>query len=154
MSLLPDPARPLDEGAAAAAFAAIFDGKVADDALANFLTTLADRGETVGEIVAAARALRARTIQPFRAADALDVCGTGGDGMHSLNISTAVSLVVAACGVKLAKHGNRAEARSVGQWLRHGWHVAVGYVLGFFVLLAVLGWHPEPLRRTAVALLG
>jgi hypothetical protein len=36
------------------------------------------------------------------------------------------------------------EARSVGQWVRHGWHVAVGYVLGFFVLLAVLGWHPEP----------
>jgi Na+/H+ antiporter NhaD/arsenite permease-like protein len=41
------------------------------------------------------------------------------------------------------------EARSVGQWLRHGWHVAVGYVLGFFILLAVLGWHPEPLRKTA-----
>ncbi|HET9976112.1 MAG TPA: citrate transporter [Burkholderiaceae bacterium] len=39
------------------------------------------------------------------------------------------------------------EARSVGLWLRHGWHVAVGYVLGFFVLLAVVGWHPEPLRK-------
>jgi Na+/H+ antiporter NhaD/arsenite permease-like protein len=43
------------------------------------------------------------------------------------------------------------EARSVGQWLRHGWHVAVGYVLGFFILLQVLGWHPEPLRRGAAA---
>jgi Na+/H+ antiporter NhaD/arsenite permease-like protein len=43
------------------------------------------------------------------------------------------------------------EARSVGQWLRHGWHVAVGYVLGFFILLAVLGWHPEPLRKSAPA---
>jgi Na+/H+ antiporter NhaD/arsenite permease-like protein len=43
------------------------------------------------------------------------------------------------------------EARSVGQWLRHGWHVAVGYVLGFFILLAVLGWHPEPLRKAASA---
>ena len=41
------------------------------------------------------------------------------------------------------------EARSVGQWLRHGWHVAVGYVIGFFILLAVLGWHPEPLRKSA-----
>jgi Na+/H+ antiporter NhaD/arsenite permease-like protein len=41
------------------------------------------------------------------------------------------------------------EARSVGQWLRHGWHVAVGYVLGFFILLAVMGWHPEPLRKNA-----
>jgi Na+/H+ antiporter NhaD/arsenite permease-like protein len=43
------------------------------------------------------------------------------------------------------------EARSVGQWLRHGWHVAVGYVLGFFILLAVLGWYPEPLRKAAPA---
>ena len=39
------------------------------------------------------------------------------------------------------------EARSVGLWLRHGWHVAVGYLIGFAVLLAVVGWHPEPLRR-------
>ena len=114
MTALPDPSRPLDEGAAAEAFAAIFDGKVDDETLASFLTTLADRGETVGEVVAAARALRARAIQPFRAADALDVCGTGGDGMHSLNISTAVSLVVAACGVKLAKHGNRAASSTSG----------------------------------------
>jgi Na+/H+ antiporter NhaD/arsenite permease-like protein len=43
------------------------------------------------------------------------------------------------------------EVRSVGQWLRHGWHIAVGYVLGFFILLAVLGWHPEPLRKAATA---
>ncbi|WP_164156104.1 anthranilate phosphoribosyltransferase [Sandarakinorhabdus rubra] len=114
MSLLPDPARPLDDSAAAEAFAAIFDGKVADEALAGFLVTLADRGETVTEVVAAARALRARAIRPFVAVDALDVCGTGGDGMHSLNISTAVSLVVAACGVKLAKHGNRAASSTSG----------------------------------------
>ena len=43
------------------------------------------------------------------------------------------------------------EARSVGQWLRHGWHVAVGYVLGFFILLAVVGWQPEPLRKSVTA---
>jgi Na+/H+ antiporter NhaD/arsenite permease-like protein len=43
------------------------------------------------------------------------------------------------------------EARSVGQWLRQGWHVAVGYIIGYFVLLAVLGWHPEPLHRAAAA---
>ncbi|MBU6166309.1 MAG: anthranilate phosphoribosyltransferase [Alphaproteobacteria bacterium] len=114
MITLPDPAAPLDAGAAADAFAAIFDGKVADDALAGFLASLADRGETATEVVAAAQALRARAIQPFRATDALDVCGTGGDGMHSLNISTAVSLVVAACGVKLAKHGNRAASSTSG----------------------------------------
>jgi len=45
------------------------------------------------------------------------------------------------------------EARSVGQWLRHGWHVAVGYVIGYFILLFVLGWHPEPLRKALTALL-
>jgi Na+/H+ antiporter NhaD/arsenite permease-like protein len=43
------------------------------------------------------------------------------------------------------------QARSVGQWLRHGWHVAVGYVLGFFILLVVIGWHPEPLRKAAAS---
>jgi anthranilate phosphoribosyltransferase len=114
MSLLPDPASPLDDSAAAEAFAAIFDGKVDDAALAGFLTALADRGETAGEIAAAARALRGRAIRPFVAPDALDVCGTGGDGMHSLNISTAVSLVVAACGVPVAKHGNRAASSTSG----------------------------------------
>lgn len=114
MTALPDPSRPLEEGVAMEAFAAIFDGRVDDAALAAFLVTLADRGETVDEVVAAARALRARVIQPFTAPLALDVCGTGGDGMHSLNVSTAVSLVVAACGVKLAKHGNRAASSTSG----------------------------------------
>jgi anthranilate phosphoribosyltransferase len=99
---------------AADAFAAILDGKVADDALAAFLVTLADRGETVTEIVAAARALRARQCHALDAPDAIDVCGTGGDGQHSLNVSTAVSLVVAACGIKVAKHGNRAASSSSG----------------------------------------
>jgi anthranilate phosphoribosyltransferase len=114
MSLLSDPTSPLDSDAAANAFAAIFDGKVDDAALAAFLTILADRGETAGEVVAAATALRSRAIKPFVAPDALDVCGTGGDGMHSLNISTAVALVVAGCGVKIAKHGNRAASSTSG----------------------------------------
>ena len=43
------------------------------------------------------------------------------------------------------------QARSVGAWLKGGWHVAVGYVLGFFILQAVLGWHPEPLRKAVTA---
>lgn len=111
---LPDPARPLDAQAAADAFARILDGMIEDARLAAFLTTLADRGETVDEIVAAARALRDRQSYAPQAPDALDVCGTGGDGMHSLNISTAVSLVVAACGVKVAKHGNRAASSTSG----------------------------------------
>ncbi len=112
---LPDPSRPLDAQAAADAFARIFDGDVEDAALAGFLTTLAERGETVEEVTAAARALRARMAHRVDAPDtAIDVCGTGGDGMHSLNISTAVSLVVAACGVPVAKHGNRAASSASG----------------------------------------
>ena len=111
---LPDPASPLDADAAADAFARILDGDVDDAALAGFLVTLADRGETVTEIVAAARALRARQSFAPQVPDAIDVCGTGGDGRHSLNVSTAVSIVVAACGVKVAKHGTRAASSSSG----------------------------------------
>lgn len=114
MKPLPDPKTPLDPDSAAEAFAAILDGLVADDALAAFLVALADRGETVTEIVAAASALRTRQSFAPQAPDAIDVCGTGGDGKHSLNVSTAVSLVVAACGVKVAKHGNRAASSSSG----------------------------------------
>jgi anthranilate phosphoribosyltransferase len=114
VKLLPDPARPLSPDEAADAFAAILDGKVGDDALAAFLIALADRGETVDEIVAAASALRQRQSFAPQAPDAIDVCGTGGDGKHSLNVSTAVSLVVAACGIKVAKHGNRAASSSSG----------------------------------------
>ncbi len=111
---LPDPASPLDADAAADAFARILDGDVDDAVLAGFLVALADRGETVTEIVAAARALRSRQSFAPQAPHAIDVCGTGGDGRHSLNVSTAVSIVVAACGVKVAKHGNRAASSSSG----------------------------------------
>ncbi len=111
--ILPDPSRPLGADADDA-FACILDGRVEDEALAAFLATLATRGETVDEIVAAARAMRARMTPGPAAPDAIDVCGTGGDGKHSLNVSTAVSIVVAACGVKVAKHGNRAASSSSG----------------------------------------
>lgn len=111
---LPDPCAPLPRDAADDAFARILDGDVDDASLAAFLSTLADRGETVEEVTAAASALRARMSNRLEASDAIDVCGTGGDGQHSLNISTAVSLVVAACGVPVAKHGNRAASSSSG----------------------------------------
>lgn len=115
MSLaLPDPAHPLAPDAAMDAFARILDGQIDDATLAAFLAALANRGETVDEVTAAAQALRARMINRLEAPDAIDVCGTGGDGQHSLNISTAVSLVVAACGFPVAKHGNRAASSSSG----------------------------------------
>ena len=114
MSLLPDPTAPLTQEEAASAFAAILDGTVSDEAIAAFLVALSDRGETATEIAAAARAMRARVISVKAPPGAIDVCGTGGDGHHTLNISTAVSLVVAACGAPVAKHGNRAASSKAG----------------------------------------
>lgn len=111
---LPDPLYPLEEAEAEHAFAAILDGKVPDEDIAQFLVGLSDRGETASEIAGAARAMRARMIPIIAPANAIDVCGTGGDGHHTLNVSTAVSLVVAACGVPVAKHGNRAASSKAG----------------------------------------
>jgi len=92
----------------------ILDGKLSDDEISNELITLADRGESADDIIAAARAMRSRMIVVNAPENAIDVCGTGGDGSHSLNISTATALVVAACGVPMAKHGNRAASSKSG----------------------------------------
>lgn len=114
MSALPPVAAPLAEDEAEAAFGAMLDGRVADEEIARFLIELSDRGETAAEIAGAARAMQARLIPIDAPANAIDVCGTGGDGHHTLNVSTAVSLVVAACGVPVAKHGNRAASSKAG----------------------------------------
>jgi anthranilate phosphoribosyltransferase len=66
------------------------------------------RGETVGEITACARAMRRQAVHLDHPYAVIDTCGTGGDGLHTLNISTAAALVTAAAGLKVAKHGNRA----------------------------------------------
>lgn len=127
MSALPDPAEPLSEEAAGAAFDAIFEGAADAEAIGAFLLALAARGETAAEIAAAARALRARMVPVSAPPGAIDVCGTGGDGSHSLNVSTAVAFVVAGAGVPVAKHGNRgASSRS-----------------GTADVLMALGWEPE-----------
>ncbi|MEH3105326.1 MAG: anthranilate phosphoribosyltransferase [Sphingomonas phyllosphaerae] len=114
VALLPDPSSPLARESAAQAFADILDAKTSEEAVADFLIRLAERGETSIEIAEAARALRQRLIPIAAPGDAIDVCGTGGDGQHTLNVSTAVSLVVAACGVPVAKHGNRAASSKAG----------------------------------------
>lgn len=111
---LPDPATPLSRDAAAQAFADILDARASEQAIADFLIGLTERGETATEIAEAARALRDRMIAVKAPAGAIDVCGTGGDGHHTLNVSTAVALVVAACGVPVAKHGNRAASSKAG----------------------------------------
>ena len=114
LTLLPDPSTPLSHESAAQAFADILDAKTSEEAVADFLIALSDRGETSIEIAEAARAMRARLIPIDAPAGAIDVCGTGGDGHHTLNVSTAVSIVVAACGVPVAKHGNRAASSKAG----------------------------------------
>ncbi len=111
---LPDPSHCLSREEAAQAFADILDARTSEEAIATFLVRLSDRGETAIEIAEAARALRARLIPINAPARAVDVCGTGGDGHHTLNVSTAVSIVVAACGVPVAKHGNRAASSTAG----------------------------------------
>lgn len=111
---LPDPANRLEHDEAAAAFATMLDGGASDDNIAEFLTALSDRGETMVEIAAAAQAMRDRLIPIAAPAGAIDVCGTGGDGHHTLNVSTAVAIVVAACEVPVAKHGNRAASSKSG----------------------------------------
>ena len=114
IALLPDPVSPLSRETAYAAFADILDGRAGDEATATFLTDLAERGETSIEIAEAARAMRERLIPITAPPGTIDVCGTGGDGHHTLNVSTAVSLVVAALGVPVAKHGNRAASSKAG----------------------------------------
>ena len=111
---LPDPLLPLDQQSAYEAFAAILDGAFDEESLVAFLTTMAERDETSAEIAGAAMAMRERMIPVAAPEGVIDVCGTGGDGAHSLNVSTAVAIVVAAAGVPVAKHGNRAASSKAG----------------------------------------
>ena len=113
-TLPPVTTHPFAEDEAEDLFSRMLDGGLADEEIGRFLVALSDRGETASEITGAARAMRARMIPVAAPANAIDVCGTGGDGMHTLNVSTAVSLVVAACGVPVAKHGNRAASSKAG----------------------------------------
>lgn len=114
MSNLPDISKPLNETEAETAFGTLLDGAPSEEEIEHFLIALSARGETSNEIAGAARALRARLIPIDAPENAIDVCGTGGDGHQTLNVSTAVSLVVAACGVPVAKHGNRAASSKAG----------------------------------------
>jgi anthranilate phosphoribosyltransferase len=114
VSQLPEITTPLSEAEAEAAFGMLLDGAPSEQDIAAFLVALSARGEAADEIAGAARALRARLIPIEAPEGAIDVCGTGGDGHHTLNVSTAVSLVVAACGVPVAKHGNRAASSKAG----------------------------------------
>ena len=98
----------LSEDDAEQFFAACLRGEPTPAQVAAAVTAIRLRGETVNEIAACARAMRAAAIHLDHPYDVVDVCGTGGDGLHTLNISTAVGFVAAGGGLKVAKHGNRA----------------------------------------------
>ena len=95
-------------------FAACLRGEPSPAQIAAAVTAMRLRGETVGEITACARAMRREARMLDHPFDVIDVCGTGGDGAHTLNISTAVAFVVAGGGVKVAKHGTRAVSSRSG----------------------------------------
>jgi anthranilate phosphoribosyltransferase len=105
----------LDAETMEASFSQIMEGTWAEGAQAAFLIALRAKGETAEEIAAAARVLR-RFALPVTTSrrPVVDTCGTGGDGAHTLNISTAAALVAAACGVAVAKHGNRSVSSRCG----------------------------------------
>mgnify|MGYP000692924330 CR=1 FL=1 len=114
MKTLPLEVPHMSEAEAEEVFGWVLDGEASEEEIARFLLAMTERSETADEIAGAARALRARLIPVAAPAGAVDCCGTGGDGHHTLNVSTAVSLVVAACGVPVAKHGNRAASSKSG----------------------------------------
>lgn len=104
----------LSEAEAEAAFELIMSGEASPPQIASLLTALAVRGETTAEITGAARIMRAKALPVKAPDDAIDTCGTGGSGSGKFNVSTAVAMVVAACGVPVAKHGNRKASSKSG----------------------------------------
>lgn len=104
----------LSEAESEAAFSIIMSGQAGTAQIGGLLMMMRLRGETVAELTGAVRAMLARMASVAAPSDAIDVCGTGGDGGHTLNVSTAVTFVLAGLGVPVAKHGNRASSSRTG----------------------------------------
>ena len=105
----------LTEAEAARAMGLIMDGQAQPAHIAGLLMALALKGERPPEMVGFATAMRERAVPlPAPVGDVFDTCGTGGDGAHTFNVSTAAAIVLASCGVRVAKHGNRAVSSRCG----------------------------------------
>ncbi|MBA7695390.1 Anthranilate phosphoribosyltransferase [subsurface metagenome] len=106
--------RSLTTEEAASVMEEIMEGEVTPAQFGAFVTALRLKGETVDEIVGLVRTMRAKAVPVTIAEPVVDTCGTGGDGSHTFNISTAAAFVVAGAGLKVAKHGNRAMSSQCG----------------------------------------
>jgi len=105
----------LEQTEMAAMISAIFSGEITDSQIGAFMGALATKGETFEELAGAAQAMRRKAVRvELPASTVVDTCGTGGDGANTFNISTTTAFVVAACGVTVAKHGNRSVSSKCG----------------------------------------
>ena len=95
------------------AFEILMDGKASDDEVFDFLTLLSSKGEVADEIAGGVYVLRKKS-KRVNIKDCIDTCGTGGDGMNTLNISTGSALLLSSMGIKVAKHGNKAVSSKCG----------------------------------------
>ena len=95
------------------AFEILMSGKASDEQIFSFLTLLSEKGEVAEEIAGGVYILRNKS-KRVNVKNCIDTCGTGGDGMHTLNISTASALLLASMGIKVAKHGNKAVSSKCG----------------------------------------
>ena len=106
----------------------IMSGQATPVQMSSYLTALSMKGETIDEITASAAGMRAHCIKLLHDLDVLEIVGTGGDGANSFNISTTSSLVIAAGGVPVAKHGNRAAKINICFLFAQNYHIAMKYV--------------------------
>lgn len=104
----------LSQEEAGQAFAYLMSGDAEEIEIAGFLMALRTRGESVDEITAASRVMREKSLKVQAPAGTIDTCGTGGSGRNTYNISTAAAFIVAACGIPVAKHGNKAASSRCG----------------------------------------
>ena len=149
---------PLTRAQAEEAFGILFAGDATPAQIGGLLMALRTRGETVDEYAAAAAVMRAKCLPVKAPADAMDIVGTGGDGKHTLNISTATAYVVAGAGQIVAKHGNRnlsSKSGTADVQTAMGVNVMVGpQVVERCIAEAGIGFMMAPMHHPAMAHVG